>query len=620
VACLEALLEQAMSTARVFDVAEYMDDLAELRTAEVPVTRPTEVLSRIGQHGAWERVIAPVQTHAGPVAKAGVRAWWEIAKEARTGAQFVGQRVGPVLTDAEGRAEVNAYTRKIKNRKAAAKDLEDGSDEQLRVINQEQKARSERRTARIAHNIKVAGANSPLVAAVVAGHHYWPSLPIAADALIATAATCGGVTALGLAGRRVKGGEALFRRARTRSINDELLREVLTNLGIQPLAQKINEVKPVTLTVDNKTHFSTTLRLPMRVTANAVLLKHEEFAGNLDVNPDCLILERGESASRLVIKVSKLDPAKRKQGRWEPPKAVDIFGPLVVGENAIGEPVSNDIESALLAIGASGSGKSMALQLLIATAALDPLVRLRIAAFASSGDFAHLLPLSEQSTVGDATDRAVAERGAWIIEDLNRQCGVRGDILLELNEPKVTRELAEQHAELRPIVCVFDEIQVLLANNKRAKGELLTLLSKCRKFGIRPIVSTPRIDKTVIDTSFVGAFTRHLVFKTAKEWESREMLGGTSEAEGFKPFYFSRKGEAVAQDPEGRTKLRVYPVDGKQQRASLERTGNTRGSSDEGATEAGQAEPGATGSCRPVTGTFWVSTGTFWVSTGTFWV
>ena len=304
-----------MSTAEIFDFEKYQDT----DPVGIEPIRPVEVLTRIGKHGTWERIVAPVQTHAKPVAKAGARAWWEIVKNAPAGAQFVGQRVGPVLADAEGRAEINAYTRKIRNRKAAAEDLEEGSDEQLKVINQEQKAREDRRAARIAHNIKVGGFNGPIVAAVGVGLHYWPNLPLAIDGLIATAATCGGVTALGIAGRRVKGGEALFRRARTRSINDELLREVLANLGIQALAQKINEVKPVTLTVDNKTHFSTTLRLPMRVTATDVQTKHETFAANLDVNPDCLILERGESASRLVVKVSKVDPAKRKQGTWEMP-------------------------------------------------------------------------------------------------------------------------------------------------------------------------------------------------------------------------------------------------------------------------------------------------------------
>ena len=572
-----------MSTARIFDFADYREDPI---TTEVPVVsalvvqdaselvRPTPVLeaaqAKVGELGEW----------ASEQIRRGGAAWWDIAKCSPSGAAFVGQRIKPILMDVEGKAAINTHTRTIKNRKLAAKTREEGSDEQLQAINAEKRARADRKRARVAHGVRVAGVNGGAVATGLVGLHCIPDVPLALDVLVATAGSCTGVTALGLLGRRVKGGDALIGKARARSINDQLLREVMSNLGIQALTQKISEVKPVTLTVDNKTHFSTTLRLPMRVTASEVQTRHEIFAGNLDVNPDCLILERGESASRLVVKVSKIDPARRKQGTWEPPKVVDIFGDLVLGENAIGEQVSTDIESGLLAIGESGSGKSMALQLLIATAVLDPLVHLRLGAFAASGDFAHLLPIAEQSIIADATDQEIARQGARMIEDLNKECALRGDILLQLDEPKVTRALAERHPELRPIVCIFDEIQVLLAQGeigRKAKADLLTLLSKCRKAGIRPIVATPRIDKGVIDTSFVGAFTRKLVFKTAKEWEGRELLGGTSEAEGFKPFTFKRKGEAVIRDEAGRSKLRVYPLGNKQQRSSIERALAMRG-------------------------------------------
>jgi hypothetical protein len=79
-----------MSTARIFDIADYQDDfVSEPITTEVPV-----VSVRIGQHGTWEPIankiaeLAPyavvVKDAAWSATKTGLsfagRSWWEIAQ------------------------------------------------------------------------------------------------------------------------------------------------------------------------------------------------------------------------------------------------------------------------------------------------------------------------------------------------------------------------------------------------------------------------------------------------------------------------------------------------------------------------------------------------------------
>jgi hypothetical protein len=61
------------------------------------------------------------------------------------------------------------------------------------------------------------------------------------------------------------------------------------------------------------------------------------------------------------------------------------------------------------------------------------------------------------------------------------------------------------------------------------------------------------------------------VFKTTKEWEGRELLGSDSEAEGYKPFTFTCKGEAILEDNDGRTKVQMYPIAPRQQHEAVQR-------------------------------------------------
>ena len=231
------------------------------------------------------------------------------------------------------------------------------------------------------------------------------------------------------------------------------------------------------------------------------------------------------------------------------------------------------IPASLLAFGKTGWGKSVFLRLLVSTALLDPLVRFRLGAFKSGGNFSRFVDLAEQSVVGHASQDDVAHKGLLFLEVLNRECAERNAILGELNEDDVTRPLAEQYPELRPIFCVTDEIQLLFANKSvggAAKNEMLKLLSNIRSTGVRLVTATQMFNQ-VIDTKFPGAFTNVVVFKTSNEWEGRSILGDTSESEGFKPYYFKQAGEAVINDGDGRRRARVFNVSDKQQRAGIER-------------------------------------------------
>jgi hypothetical protein len=338
-------------------------------------------------------------------------------------------------------------------------------------------------------------------------HAILPWWQEAGTAVLFSIATVGGLT---LMGQRSEDLPEAQRPQPKGALSAPALREALLKLGIPELTKAMTE-DPESIYVSDpveladKSGWMSIVELTAGIKRSKVMGARELLAQNLRAKHlSCLTLTEGESTTEIIVTLTKVPANKRAKAEWKLPGQVDIFDTFEIGHTAIGGPVSTGIESALLAIGRSGWGKSMALQLLTTILILDPLVRLRLGVFASSGDYAAFEPIAEQSVIGDATEPAIAGQGAEFISGLKDESIKRGQLLKQLGEPKVTRALAEQYRELRPIVVVLDEIQVLFPNAAAAKADLLTLASKCRKHGIFPIVATPRIDKTIIDTNFVS--------------------------------------------------------------------------------------------------------------------
>ena len=96
--------------------------------------------------------------------------------------------------------------------------------------------------------------------------------------------------------------------------------------------------------------------------------------------------------------------------------------------------------------------------------ALDPLAELDVFVFANNGDFDAYAPRLARYVKGveDDTIAAAVKR----LHELYAEVGRREERLAELGAKKVTRELAQAHRDLRPIVALFSECHELFGHDE----------------------------------------------------------------------------------------------------------------------------------------------------------
>ncbi len=145
--------------------------------------------------------------------------------------------------------------------------------------------------------------------------------------------------------------------------------------------------------------------------------------------------------------------------------AADVFTGVPIGVSPRGDALTAPVvANNFVAGGMMGQGKSNACRVIVLGAALDPLSRLWVHVFAGNGDFDAYQPRLERYHRG-ATDDVTAA-GLQSLRDLYVEVGRREDRLAELGAKKVTRQLAERHADLRPIVALFSECHELFGHKE----------------------------------------------------------------------------------------------------------------------------------------------------------
>lgn len=112
--------------------------------------------------------------------------------------------------------------------------------------------------------------------------------------------------------------------------------------------------------------------------------------------------------------------------------------------------------------GLMGQGKSNAARVTVIGAALDPLAELWVFVFANNGDFDAYRPRLARYHRG--VDDHVAAAALDGLRELYEMVGRREARLAELGAKKVTRALAEQHPELRPLMALFSECHELFGH------------------------------------------------------------------------------------------------------------------------------------------------------------
>lgn len=185
--------------------------------------------------------------------------------------------------------------------------------------------------------------------------------------------------------------------------------------------------------------------------------------------------------------------------------------------------------------GMMGQGKSNACRVVMLGAALDPLAELWVHVFAGNGDFDAYRPRLARYQRG-ATHEVTAA-GLASLHDLYAEVGRREDRLAELGAKKVTRQLAMQHPDLRPIVSLYSECHELFGHKEYGEeaGDIaVQTMRRARKTAVILGFDTQSSRADAIPPKIVELVSVNACF-AVKSWRSNDgFLGDGSFQAGIR--------------------------------------------------------------------------------------
>ena len=262
-----------------------------------------------------------------------------------------------------------------------------------------------------------------------------------------------------------------------------------------------------------------TLELPVGLHLEAMEARGPELAAAMSVRS--IGLRAVKESARLVELTARLsDPFPDLLGSELPRTLeVDLWAPLDLGVDESGSPVSIGLpEHNLLLGGEPGSGKSVALSVLVANAALDRSVSITLL----DGKQVELAPWAAiaEHFVGPDQSAAVEVLGSLVAE-MDR----RYETLLDQRRRKI-----EPGGDFGLHLVVIDELALYLRGGKRAVrdsfAELLRdLVSRGRAAGIIIVAATQKPSHEIVPTFIRDLFAYRLAMRCSSSDASDTILG-----------------------------------------------------------------------------------------------
>lgn len=558
-----------MSTARVFDYDEVTTQVpivhgpTQLDTAK---ERTAEVASLIGSHAKTAAVVAG-------------KTWWQVARTSPQGFYQTASKTLAWVKDERGAERIESHyavLTKFNADEAANAKVALKQSARCEKFEKRHRRRVARRSAVIAApNLAFLGVNA----------YAHARLPAIAEGLVFLAEAGLASTVFGVVGNN-QAVEIVRQMTRRNRISDETLRKALRDLGILTLRRDLEREKPDTsigmLEVDKQRGtITTTVELPSGVDVREVISRRRRLAANLHKSESQVIVAEGSSAHELIITIYKHDVSQRIVETWPLANinSVNMFDAIPLGVDPSGAVITYTFdESHLFVAGMSRWGKSVTMQTLAATLALDPRVEIWVWNGTDAATFGFLEPIARVYVNGNAAkDQATRDKGARIISMLNDEMDKRGKILATLGREKVDNDCA--HVEgLNPIVVFMDEIAPLFADNPKVMQSAEHLANQCLKFGIYLVAATQTFDKRAVPWSFVSLFQKKIGHRLAKPGDNQAIFGDDYAERGINACKIRVKGEAILDgEAETHQTLRVYFADDASRNAAVARGLKARG-------------------------------------------
>ncbi|MBN6054491.1 hypothetical protein JYK22_21295, partial [Nonomuraea sp. RK-328] len=206
---------------------------------------------------------------------------------------------------------------------------------------------------------------------------------------------------------------------------------------------------------------------------------------------------------------------------------VDVFKGVPFGKTLKGDPIVAPLmERNTITGGMPGQGKSSSARVIMAGAALDPTAELRIAIPDTNFDFEVFRRRCSRYVMG-AEDEKV-EWILWDLRELYEDVQKRGALLVEHEEPAVTRALASAGVGLHPLFYLLEEAH--LAIQHKEYGEeisrlLCDIVKLGRKRGIHVIVSTQAPTKDSMPRDVTRNCSNGIAFAVGDHVANDALLG-----------------------------------------------------------------------------------------------
>lgn len=318
--------------------------------------------------------------------------------------------------------------------------------------------------------------------------------------------------------------------------------DALRHLGISPLNKAIKDGWTVAFSLPpvrvNNRGYQTVFSLPMGVTPDMIADKGVVLARNLHRAPLEVWPAAAEQAGFVDMFVA--DPGATEKPAPEYPLlhegTCDVFEGVPLGVSQRGDVIAPPLfQNNMVFGGLMGQGKSNAVRVTMLGAALDPIAELRAYVFANNGDFDAYKPRLSEYHKG--VDDSVCAAALLSLEDLYAKVSYREQRLAELGAKKVTRKLAEQHADLRPILAAFSECHELFSHEefgKLAAEVAMKTLKRARKTAITLLFDTQSSRADAIPPKIVELVAINACF-AVKTWRSNDgFLGDGSFQQGIR--------------------------------------------------------------------------------------
>lgn len=264
-----------------------------------------------------------------------------------------------------------------------------------------------------------------------------------------------------------------------------------------------------------------TLNLPYGVTASQLRRQPELIAHALEVDAEQVTVRQGKHPGVAVLHIAAEAPSKRTPPPWPLTSAssFDLTDGVPIGEDATNRaPVvlrlfsrdaRGDLEgNHLLLTGLSGTGKSNALQVVLAGAVLDPRASVHVSVCKQTKDFNDLAPGLSTLLVDPEPEELQALLGHALA---HMKTGGDGN----------------------PYLVVLDEAQAVLgekSGHKAIKEAVRALLAAGRSAGIAVVIVTQEPTSTNLDPDLARRPQNRVSFRQAQDETARRAMGsGMSE-------------------------------------------------------------------------------------------